>query len=427
MKSSFQTIIIIVFVAAFVFAVAMFSGIFSSGSKQSSVPQGVVKVWGSIKEEDLRRFISSFNAKDLGYTLTYKEIPEQSFAQSLIVALADGKQPDMVLVSSELFSQFRDKLNTFPYTQYPERAFRDANVEGAEVFLSKDGVVALPLLVDPLVVYYNKDLVAGARLVNPPTTWNELVALLSSFAKRDAKGTITQTAVALGEGENVLHSRDILSALFLQAGNKIVSYDMKSGLRFAVLDTQNAKDALSFFTTFSDPTNANYTWNRSLPTSRAMFLSGKLAFYIGRASELFVIQEQNPNLNFDVVELFQPAGAVRPITFGSFIAASVLKNAPNKTAAVAALGVIASDDSVDELAKRLSIPPAKRSLLSILQTDPYVTVFYRAALSAFTWPDPNSTATENIFRDMIGAVTSGKTDVSGAINEANSNLQSYNR
>lgn len=427
MKASFQTIIIVIFSLAFVVAVAVFSGLFSSGKSQSTTPQGVVKVWGIVPEEDMRRMVTDFNAGDLGYTIDYKEIPETSFAQSLIVALADDKQPDMVLVSSEIFSQFRNKFNIIPYTQYPERTYRDTNVDGATVFLTKEGVIALPLLVDPIVVFYNKDLLAGARLVTPPTTWQELVPLIPSFMKRDIKGNIVQSAIALGEGQNVLHSRDILSALFLQAGNKIVETDMKTGIQSATLNKQNAEEALLFFASFSDPASAQYSWNRSLLPSKEMFVSGKLAFYVGRASELFGIQEQNPNLNFDVMEFFQPNNTVRPVTFGSFLALGVLKSAPNKTAAVSALGAMSSDTFVDGLSKRLSLPPVKKSLLKAQQLDPYVSVFYRAALSSFSWADPNNKATETIFRDMITAITSGRTNSSGATNEANSNLQSYIR
>ncbi len=424
MKSSFQTIILIIFGVAFMVAVAVFSGIFSSGKRQASTPIGIVKIWGVLPQEETNRFVRGFNGKDLGYTLEYKEISPESFTQTLIVALADGKQPDMVLISSELFSRFRDKLSIIPYSQYPERTFRDANVDGAQVFLLKDGVVVLPLLVDPLVVYYNKDLTAGARLVTPPTTWAEMTSLVPSFTKRDSRGNITQSTIALGEGENVLHLRDILSTMFLQAGNDIVEYDRKTGVRTASIGDRNAEDALIFFTTFSNPTDTHYSWNRSLPSSRSMFLSGRLAFYIGRASELFTIQSQNPNLNFDVMEMFQPENAVQPITFGSFIGVSVLKAAPNKAAAMAALGAIATDSSVDELSKRLAIPPAKKSLLRVQELDPYVMIFYRAALSARAWPDPNNTTTEEIFRDMIQDITSGTTDAGGAINEANSNIQS---
>ncbi len=424
MKSSFQTILLIIFIAAFVFAVAVFSGIFSSGKGQSSTPQGTVTVWGILSSEVMQPYTTTFNSQGLDYSISYIEKSEATFASELITALADGRQPDLVLVSSEIFSQFRDKLYPIPYAQYSERSYRDASVDGGQIFLAREGALALPLLIDPLVVYYNKDLLARENFVLPPQRWEDIARSVPLFTTRDARGNINTSAIALGEGSNIAHSRDILSALFLQAGNPIVSVDRSSGARSAALDTLGTQEALSFYLSFSDPMSETYSWNRALPSNLQLFLSGRLAFYIGRASELFSIQSQNPNLNFDVIELFQPEGAVRPVTFGSMLGVAMLKTAPNPAAAYLALGAIASDESVDALSKGASLPPAKRSLLLVPQESPYVSVFFKAALNSFSWPDPNPAATEGIFRGMMQAITSGRSDLSTAINEANQTLQS---
>jgi len=423
MKSPFQTIIVFVFIGVFVIAIAVFSGIFSSGAPSSTKPEGRVLVWGIFPQDMMTRYINGFNAQDLGYTLDYEEHPPEVFSNDLIVALANGTPPDVVLFNSEIFSAFRDKLFVTPYAAYSERVFRDTTIDGGNVFLDNEGIIAFPLLVDPLVVYYNKDLLAAASFVVPPRTWTDLTRSVPLFTKRDARNNISQTAIALGEGANINHSRDILSALFLQTGTAIVEYDRSRGIYSAALNSQAAEDALSFFVNFSNPTSSTYSWNRALPTSLDMFVAGRSAFYIGRASELFAIQAQNPNLNFDVTELFQSESATRPITFGSFVAVAMLKNSLNPAAAAAAMGSIVSDESVDNLSKRFSLPPVRKSLLQVEQTNPYVSVFFRAALSAFSWPDPDAPKTEVLFQGMIQNVTSGRTDVDTAINEANRDLQ----
>jgi ABC-type glycerol-3-phosphate transport system substrate-binding protein len=217
----------------------------------------------------------------------------------------------------------------------------------------------------------------------------------------------------------------------LQTGDPIVSYNANTKKNASVLgntggsatETAPAVQALTFYTSFSDPTNNFYSWNRSLPSSLQNFLAGKSVFYIGRASELFTIQQQNPNLNFDVEELFQPDGDSRHITFGSFIGLGVLKSGPNQLAAYTALAALSSQSSIDALSKAVSLPPVRRDLLQIQQTNPYVSVFFKAALGAFAWPDPNPTATENVFNTMITNVTSGRSSASSALYEASQNLQ----
>ncbi|MDB5188700.1 MAG: protein of unknown function with transrane region, partial [Candidatus Nomurabacteria bacterium] len=185
-----------------------------------------------------------------------------------------------------------------------------------------------------------------------------------------------------------------------------------------------AEQALNFYTSFANPANTNYTWGNALPDGLQNFLAGKSAFYIGRASELFSIQSQNPNLNFDVTQLFQSTGATRPITYGSFIAAAVMKNAPNFNAAYAAAAALSSSAEIDTLSKQFSLPPVRRDLLQVAQSNPYVSVFFKAALSAFSWPDPNPDSTDTIFRAMINNVNSNTTDTQTAIYDATRDLQS---
>ncbi len=347
MKSSFQTILIIVFVIGFVVAIAIFSGLFSSSTSKtaSTTPTGQVVVWGVLPSEAMQSYVDNFNSQNYGYTLSYSYHNPATFYQDLIVALANGGSPDLVITSSESISQIQSKLYDIPYSAYTERQFRDTNIDGAQIFLTTNGISGLPLLVDPLVVYYNKDILAANNFVIPPKTWNDLQAAVPIFTKRDSQNHITQSTIALGEADNILHARDILSALFLQAGDSIVAYDTSTSSNQVTLADGGtgagagataqlpAVQSLTFYTSFANPTNSNYTWNNSLPESLQNFLAGKSAFYIGRASELFSIQSENPNLNFDVTQLFQTANATRPITFGSFVAVGIMKNAPNMLAA----------------------------------------------------------------------------------------------
>ncbi len=436
MKSSFQTILVIVFIIGFVVAVAIFSGLFSSktSSTASTTPTGQVIVWGILPADVMQRFVDDFNSQNYGYTLSYQQHTEQNFYQDLIVALANGTPPDLVLISSEIYAQVAPKLYTIPYAAYPERTYRDTNVDGAQIFLSATGPNALPLLVDPLVTYYNKDLLAAKNFVVPPKTWTDLQAATPLLTKHDSQNHLTQSAIALGQADNIANARDILSALFLQTGNSIVTTDPSTGASTATLTAGSTNSdattelptvqALDFYTGFTNPTATNYTWNSGLPESLQTFLAGKSAFYIGRASQLFSIQSQNPHLNFDVTTLFQPAGATRPITFGSFVAVGIMSKSLNPIAAYAAATQIASSSNIDALSKLLSLPPARRDLLQIAQSNPYVSVFFQAALSTFSWPDPNPVSTNKIFHDMITNVNSNTTDTQTAIYDATRDLQS---
>lgn len=436
MKSSFQTILVVVFIVAFSGAVLIFSGLISFGSKSSDAtePQGTVVLWGILPQSIMQPYIDAANVKNTNYSIIYSEHDPATISQEIIVALAEGTPPDMVLFSSEIFSQFKDKLYPIPYTAINERTYRDTNIDGAQIFLTKDGIIGLPLVVDPLVVYYNRDILAQATFVVPPKTWSNLQQAVPILTKRDARNTITQSAIALGTASNVDHVTDILSTLFLQTGNSIVAYDATKDRNVAVLggdaatgEITPAGQALDFYTSFSNPVNANYSWNSAHNTSLEYFLAGKSAFYIGRASELFTLQAQNPNLNFDVAEMFQTTVEARPVTFGSFLGIGIMEKAPNMVTAYAAVGYLSSTESIDALSKALSLPPVRRDLLLVGQTNPYVSVFFKAALSAFTWPNPDPIQTEQIFRSMVNDVTSGRGMSINAVYTAAKELQSLSQ
>lgn len=440
MKSSFQTILIIIFIASFIGAILIFSGVINIGSSSSKNEiSGYVTVWGIYPPEIIQPYIEKLNVQNKTISTSYVQKPEQTFRNDLIEALANGAGPDIVIANSSQLFSFKDKLYTIPFETYSERLYRDSFIDGASIFLNKDGVLAVPLLVDPIVTYYNKDLLSGQRFVVPPTTWSGLVQALPLFVKKDSKGVIQQTAIGLGEWNNVDHFKDILSTLFLQTGNPIVAIDGQTGLYQQRLNTSVGNDsssedselptvsALNFYTSFSNQAKSNFSWSRTLPSTLDTFLSGKSAFYIGRGSELFTIQARNPNLNFDVVPVFQSEGAVRPITFGSFSGLALIKSSPNFSASYTIAGYLTSKDFVEYLSSSTSLPSTRRDLLLTPQKNPYVQVYFQSALSAFSWPDVDPIATENLFRDMIRKVNSGSTNPTQAIYEASRDLQSIVR
>ena len=434
MKLPFQTILIGVSIAAFIGAILIFAGVIKVGSSsQSSSSAATVSVWGVYPSTVVQPYIDSLNIENKSTRIYYEEVSGDALAGRLTAALAEGQQPDLLITDSENFFSIRNRVYTIPFTTYPERSFRDTYVDGSALFLSQDGVMALPLLVDPVVAYYNKDMLAGKNYVVPPTTWTSLVSLMPQFVKNNAKGAITQTLLPFGEYSNVDHFKDILATLFLQVGNPITTFDTVTQSYTSTLATTGASEenpvisALAFFVNFSNPTSDTYSWNKTLSSGLDMFLSGKSAFYIGRASELFTLQKRNPNLNFDVTQVFQPVGIVRPTTFGSFSSLSIVKATTQFDAAYTVAGQLSGKEFVEYLAGETALPPARRDILVTPQKNPYVQVFFKSALNAFGWPDINPAATENVFRDMIQGVTSGRYTPAEAIYETSRNLQSVIR
>ena len=422
--SNFKIIVLSVFSVAIFIGLLLFA--FSKGS--STVGSADLVVWGTISEDV---FNSAYKASSISSSksvkVTYVRKDAADFEQNFIGALADGTGPDVVIMRDDLVLQNRNKIFTIPYKNYSARTFKDTFIEEGEMFLSPDGVTALPFIVDPLVMYWNRDIFSNNNISQPPKYWDEFYALINKITKRDNNANILQATVALGEWRNIVNAKEILSMLLLQAGTPITNRD-QSGNVVSVLNSNfgnlvaPSKSAINFYTQFSNPTSATYTWNRSLPTSLNMFLSGSLATYIGFASEIFGIQQKNSNLNFDVTYVPQIRNAPKRIVFGHMYSLSIVKQSKQVAGAYSLVISLVEPASIKALEATTNLPPVRRDLLADKPTDAFKTVFYDSALISHSWLDPEPTASSNTFRDMIESITGGKNSVAEALDRANNEL-----
>jgi maltose-binding protein MalE len=180
---------------------------------------------------------------------------------------------------------------------------------------------------------------------------------------------------------------------------------------------------LTFFTQFSNPSNTAYSWNGSLLNSLDMFTSSKLAFYIGRSSELFNIESVNPNLSFDITQIPQIKNSTTKSTFGELYAIVVSNKSTNINSAFQVAGKLSAGDIAKSLSVSISLPPASRVLLSDRPTDnSYLFTFFNSALISKSWPDPDKSKSDFIFRELIENILSNRTSMSEAISKAQGQL-----
>ncbi len=421
--SKFKLGLTIVFSVFIILGIAVFA-LSKGGGAGATVP---VTVWGYLPAYVFENFLRSTTlAGDKTVSVTYVQKSAATFNNDFVNALANGAGPDIVMLSSEQILQNKNKLYPIPYTSYSERIFKDNFVQEGELFLSADGVQAVPLMIDPMVMYWNRDIFNTAGIAQPPKYWDEILTSPQTLTKIDKSGTITQSAVALGEWVNVVNAKSIVSSLLFQAGTGIVdqtSTPPRSVLQYgAAQGSVPADGAVNYYTQFANPTAQVYSWNRSLPDSLTSFLSGKLAVYFGFASELATIRLKNPNLNFDVAAFPQPRQSQSPVVFGKLYGLALVKQSQKVAAGFNVITQLTSGESLTVLSGLTNLPPVRRALLSSVPTDPYKTVFYKSALISKGWLDPDPQATTDIFKNMIESITSGRARTSDAVSTAGGQL-----
>lgn len=420
--TKFQLILTAVFGFFIVLGIIVFAAY-----RGNSEEKATVVVWGTLPENS---FVQIFQKTPLyqnkQYDVRYVEKPESEFDSNFLEALASGAGPDLFILNSNKIWKHYNKIFIIPYNVFTERQFKDSFIEGAEVFLSPSGVMALPVSIDPLVMYWNRSMFTDARLTEPPKYWDEFYSLAALLSKKDGALNIQKSAVAFGEFGNISHAKEIMINLAMQAGTPVTRWN--NGSVEPLWDgsfnkpTPPAEAAVNFFTEFGNPAKPTYSWNRSLPNSTNYFLGGDLALYFGFASEARGLQLRNPNLNFDVAAVPVSREGGTDVSFANFSALAITKASLNKNAALAVASALSQKDAGQVWSETLKLPPARRDLLSARQSTAHESVFFTSAIRSKTWIDPEPNLSNGIFRSMIDAITSGRSKVNDAVDRAQAEL-----
>ncbi len=429
MNNTFQLISVIVFIAIALIAVLVFSGILPGyGGSGSSGVRVSATMWGVFPSYKMDKFLTELKTKNKNLDIKYTEKKSENYEIELVNALASGKGPDIFLLPQNWIIKHKDKIWQIPFKNFPEIDFKNIFIDQGELFLDRknQNVVALPFIIDPLVMYYNKDLMKSAGIVQIPQTWDKFIVDSEKLTIKDESRNLEQSGSALGEYINVNNAKEILSALFLQTGNPIVDTNLKVtlGERIRGEDINSSESALRFYTEFANYEKTSYSWNKFLENSKTAFLKGKLAIYFGMASEFQELREKNPHLNFDVAVFPQTVDSRTRSVYGNMWGLAISNFSPSKEKTFIAASRLVSNESVKILSESFFLPPVRRDVLAEGAEDPVLNIFYKSALLSGGWLDPEPERTSLIFKNMIELVNKKERNLGQALNDAKNELES---
>ncbi len=413
-----------------IFVVMAIAGViaFSMAGNQGNQTLGEIVVWGTFPQEVMDKTLTTLSQTDKRFqNASYIEYAEDEFNQELTGALAAGRGPDLIILSSEELFETRDKITPIPASTISSRTFNSAYVNSAQLFYGIEGAYGIPFLVDPLVLYYNRTLLSDNGVAVPPSDWESLVSIAPFLSVVDANLNIVRSSVAFGEVENVKNARAILSLLFLQTGTPITRVDntlLRSSLtqQGDVGGAPPAAAAVNFFSQFSNPARDIYSWNRVLPLDFDMFIRGDLVFYFGFASERSLIESANPNLVFEMASVPQPFAGGTRASFAVSYALSIPKGAKNQAGAYELANALTQGEVVESVGESVGMAPALRSLHTRFSNDVFSETYYPEALAARSWISPTPSVTNDIFSRMIESVATGRKSPESALSEAHQAL-----
>ncbi|MBI4094515.1 MAG: extracellular solute-binding protein [Candidatus Liptonbacteria bacterium] len=384
----------------------------------TNLPDVALTVWGVEAKEAFAAVITGYESLRPNAEVDYVEIPEARYERELVNALAAGKGPDVFMLQNRALPAEQDKLVPAHPTQLDLARFRELYPTVAEVDFTAEGqVFAVPLSVDTLILFYNRDLFDRAAVVGPPKTWQEFQSVVPALKSVTPAGQVVQAAAAIGGTlRSVAAAVDILNLLMMQNG--VPMRDGGSG-RIDFAPRGAGLSAFDFYLQFANPISPFYTWNDNQGDALQSFAAGKTAMLFAYGRDAAEIRARAPFLRIGVAEVPQASTDGAKLAYPSYWGLAVSKQSANAgwgwDFAVYAASAPQAADAYRAVAGGA---PALRTLIAAELGDAERGVFARQALTARSWSQPDRHEVQRIFNDAISSVLSGRAAPRDALERA---------
>lgn len=440
-----QTKIVRVFLFLFITSATVFLS--GCGAKP---PAYVVdlEIWGLFDDSD------TFNEAIVEYKkinphvgeIKYRKLTDQGYKKEVVDAMAAGKGPNIFLMQNTWLPYFQDKVEPISEKLLTEREFRSNFVDVAGTDFIKDGkVYALPLGVNSLALYYNRDLLNAVGLTNPPATWAEVGEYARRLTRIDSFGNIAQAGIAMGTASNINKSVDILYLLMLQ--NQVEMIDDRGRIGF---DNQAGTNMLELYTQFARSNSPFYTWNLKQHYSVDAFAEGKLAMMINYPYFYEGLKAKNAKLNMEVAPVPQ-ADLAKPVNYASYWGFTAAKNKKKEevveawefikfltvknTGKVTLFNAISGEskdfpvtyDAAKKYFEQNKVPAARRDIIETQKSDYVLAPFAQGNLIAKSWPQTEPELYETILSEAISTINAGGISTYDALKAAVERMNRLNR
>lgn len=396
------------------------------GGEQSADPV-TIKIWKPFVDSDkMQSIMSAYQAKHTNVTFEYTKKNIENYEADLLNALAAGNGPDIYSINNTWVPRYMDKITPAPDKVFTVKDYREAFVDSMVTDLIKDNkIYGTALWVDSLGLYYNKDLMGTAGIAVPPKTWDQLAEQSRKITRQDANGYFSRSGVAIGTNSNVNRGVDVIYLLMLQAGTIPWTADGSSpqfagSVNKGGNQVNPGEEAVSFYTSFSDPSGGNYTWNEDSDYSTDAFANGRAAFLYGYSYTRGQIDAKAPNLNYDVAPVPQNNLDNPTVNYSNYFAEVVSKQSKQSAWAWDFLKFATSKDSLDKYYKTDKQPSSRRDLIELQTSDVEIGVFAHANLTGKTFYKADEAKFDAIIGDMIDNIVLRGQPVEQALTRAQS-------
>jgi multiple sugar transport system substrate-binding protein len=402
-------------------SILLTTGLGCKGASQAeleAIRPYTLEYWTVYDDVDvLQEMINKYTAERPYVTVKLKQVRPEELYPRLVEALAEDRGPDIISIRNRTVNELKTKLAPMPSILYDATEHVEKGALGEQTVITQsqrsglsitqvdreyvkavkedvviDGqVYGLPLSLDTMALYYNKDLLDRAGIPEPPKTWDEFSSAVLKLKKTDKDNKILQSGTALGTGNNIPGFDDLLYIFFKQAGVEFVAKNNQPIFNRIPEDVGNGENTpamtvLDFYTSFANPSRESYTWNKNMPSALDAFSNGSLAFFFGYSYHYPAIKAKAPQLNIGVLPMLQlnpdPQRAVNVANY--WVQAVTAKSKyPNKSWAL--IDYLAHSEATKEYLDKARRPTALRTYIAAQRENVDLQPFVQNVLVADTW------------------------------------------
>ena len=364
--------------------------------------------------------ITAYKTIKPNINITYRKLTIEEYEDAVVEALATGKGPDIWSVHNTWLPKHINKLSAMPEILMSASAYEDTFVEVAsDDFIVEDKIYGIPLSIDTLALYYNKDLLNTEGIVAAPKNWEDFKNAVKQLTKIDIHNNINQAGAAIGAAENINRAIDILYLLMLQNGAEMTN-ESHTQATFGLPDPDE-KDyfpgiaAMTFYTDFANPNKEIYTWNLEMPYSTDAFIEEQAAMMFSYSYQRSYLQIKAPNLNYDIAAAPQITGAQKSVNYANYWAQVVSIASMYQNEAWDFVNFLSSQENVQAYTQKTDRPASRIDIIETQLDDPSLKVFAKQALTAKSWYQTAPAETEALFNTTIDDIVAGA-DIPETIN-----------
>lgn len=408
---SFKKISILLILALF-----MTSG--ASCSKQASIDKSLFKatkitIWTVYENEDsFKQLFQEFQKQHPMVSFEFRVFESGEYEEQLLNAWAENRGPDIYFIPNSSIGKYLTKITPMPesvklpYRQNidrgagmfkkteikdsikEEKTITASQIKDAYAEIAYNDVVfdnqiyGIPLSIETLAMFYNRDITNGANIAMPPENWNDFVTNVKKITLLDEKSNFIQNGTAMGSTKNIDNGSDIALLLVNQNGIKTLQNNMFN-LGKSEEDLQKTIEAIKFFNDFANPVMEVHSWDEnSKQDAFNAFTSKKIAYYFGYPHK---IKEIPKTLNYGIAKVPQ-INKNAPSNFANYWVMTVSHQTKSKDIAWGFINFINKSENAKIYLAKSAKPSSLKSLINYQkEKQPELIPFLDQILTANSW------------------------------------------